>query len=139
MRRSLLLLLFAILVSISSAHATQIEDILRYANGQTASGKVTIAWSSFTTASTGDLIPSGQISLDIVDGVLSVNLTPHNGYLVRYLLSRGAWTSDVWNVPDSTDTLKIADLRPIAPTSGGTWDAMTLTWNSYTLTWNDYQ
>jgi hypothetical protein len=137
-RKLPLLFLLTILVSVS-ARAVQIEDVLRYANGQPAQGKVTISWSTFSVVDTGELIPTGQINLDIVNGVLSVNLAPHNGYLVRYLLSRGAWTSDVWDVPNTTDTLKIADLRPIAPTSGGTWNAMTLPWDSYTLTWDSYQ
>ena len=135
MRKLLLVLLLAILVPFA-ARATQINDILRYANGQTANGRVTIAWSTYVLAS-GEVIPSGQIDVPIVDGVLSVNLLPHNGYLVRYMLSRGSWTSDIWNVPDSDTPLLIASLRPL-PVQQGVWESMLRPWVDYTLPWESY-
>ena len=135
MRKLLLLALLTALVCVP-ARATQVNDILRYANGQPAAGRVTISWSTFTLPS-GEAIPSGQISVDIVNGVLSVDLLPHNGYLVRYILSRGSWTSDIWNVPDSTASLTIAQLRPL-PVQQGVWESMLRPWIEYTLPWESY-
>src|ERR1700734_2094870 len=85
---------------------TTVQGTVYLANGQPASGTVSLSWPAFTTAA-GQAVAADQITLPIgADGFVSVNLAPNLGatpaglyYTVIYQMSDGTTSTEYWTVP----------------------------------------
>src|SRR5258706_2673180 len=95
---------------------TTIQDILYTANGQRFNGTLFISWNSFQAAD-GTNIASSSITLNIVNGALSVQLVPTtNGsagaqYIVVYNSRGRTQFTEIWAVPPSSFPLRVRDVR----------------------------
>ena len=104
---------------------TEIEDTLVNADGTKIEGSVTISWKAFT-ASDGTTLPSSAITVNIVQGVLKVSLTPNEdatptgtSYSVSYLLNNGSRSYETWVVPASATPVTVSQIRvAIVPVAG---------------------
>jgi hypothetical protein len=114
--RRLVLLVAAAGLAYGQPALTPIQDILYRADGTRFSGTMFINWSSFLAGDTSN-IATANLTLPIVNGVLSVQLVPTTTaspgaqYNVTYS-SRGVnQFTEVWAVPPSTLTLRVRDVR----------------------------
>ncbi len=104
---------------------TEIEDTLVNADGSKIEGSVTISWRAFT-ASDGMTLPRSAITVNIVQGVLKVSLTPNENatptgtsYSVSYLLNNGSRSYETWVVPASSTPVTVSQIRvAIVPVAG---------------------
>ena len=115
----------AVAVSGQELTRTQIADTLFNANGSRAVGSLRISWKSFTGAD-GSTVAKNSVDLDIVDGIVSVALAPNLGavpdgtyYSVEYRLHKGEKSNELWIVPDSEDSVRIADIRVLSVPAAG--------------------
>lgn len=104
--------------------STTIQDTVVLANGARFSGTVEITWSSFT-ASDRSLVPAGQLKLNVVNGVLNVQLVPTisaspagTTYVVRYQSDNNFVAVERWNVPPSAAPVRLSAVR-LGTSSGG--------------------
>lgn len=94
---------------------TQIQDILYRADGTRFTGTMFITWSAFQAGDTSNIATS-NLTLPIVNGVLSVSLAPTTTasagaqYNVTYNQNGVNQFTQVWAVPPSTVTLHIRDV-----------------------------
>ena len=93
-----------------------VQDILYRADGTRFTGTLYITWNSFQSGDSSNIATS-NITLQIVNGVLKVQLVPTTTasagaqYSVRYN-SRGInQFTELWAVPPSSTVLKIRDVR----------------------------
>jgi hypothetical protein len=94
---------------------TTIQDILYRADGTRFSGTIFISWNAFEAGDTSN-IATAQVTLPIVNGVLSVQLVPTTtasagaNYSVTYN-SQGVYQfSQTWAVPPSSVPLRVASV-----------------------------
>ncbi len=96
---------------------TPIRDTLYNADGSPVNGELLIEWQSFSGPE-GRTIPRNRVTLGILDGVVSVDLTPNENstptgtsYRVRYTLETGERYSETWVIPDSATPVTVAQVR----------------------------
>lgn len=101
----------------SSPTVTRVEDILYNANGSTVEGAAEISWKQFTAVD-GSTIANSKITVQIVQGILTVDLTPNEGatpvgtsYRVDYTLDNGNQYTETWVVPASPEPLPVSTVR----------------------------
>src|SRR5690606_2024174 len=105
---------------------TRIEDILYNADGSTVEGSAKISWSQFTAVD-GSTIANSAITVQIVQGLLTVDLTPNEGaspegtsYRVDYSLDNGVQYTETWVAPAATGPLAVSAVRVgLPPQVGG--------------------
>jgi hypothetical protein len=114
--RRLVLLVAATGLAYGQPALTPIQDILYRADGTRFSGTMFISWNSFLAGDTSN-IATANLTLPIVNGVLSVQLVPTTTaspgaqYNVTYS-SRGVnQFTEVWAVPPSSLSLRVRDVR----------------------------
>lgn len=106
---------------------TRIEDILYNADGTTVEGSAKISWKHFTAVD-GSTIADSSITAQIVQGILTVDLTPNEGatptgtsYRVDYSLDNGNQYTETWVVPASSTPLAVSTVRVgLPPQPSGT-------------------
>jgi hypothetical protein len=114
-RRPAALWLIAAGMAAGQPALTTIQDILYRADGTRFSGTMFITYSSFQAGDTSN-IATANLTLDIVNGVLNVQLVPTTTasagaqYNVTYNSQGVNQFSQVWAVPPSTVTLRVADV-----------------------------
>ena len=75
----LCLILIASLAHPQAVSTTTVQGTVYLANGQPASGTISLNWPAFTTAA-GQAVAAGQLTLPIAaDGFVSANLAPNLG------------------------------------------------------------
>lgn len=119
-RRPLVLLAmaagFAAGVATAQPALTTVQDILYRADGTRFSGTMFIRWNSFQTQDTSN-IATANLTLPIVNGVLSVTLAPTTTatagaqYSVTYNSQGQNQFTETWAVPPSSLTLRLRDIR----------------------------
>ncbi len=85
---------------------TTVQGTVYRANGQPASGVLTVSWPAFTTAA-NQAVAAGSLQITVgADGFASVQLAPNAGatpagsfYTVVYHLSDGSISREYWTVP----------------------------------------
>ena len=104
---------------------TRVQDTLYNANGGTVEGTVTIQWRAFT-ASDGSTVAGNSLNVRIVQGVLTVDLTPNEeatpsgtSYQVTYLLDSGTRYTETWVVPQSGSAVGVSQIRVNPPPAAG--------------------
>jgi len=101
---------------------TTIQDTLYKADGTAFSGFVLIGWQSFEGADSSNIATS-NLTVPIVNGVLSVQLAPNTGgssYAVRYVSESKAQFWETWVVPVSVTPVGLQDVRvAVAPSFSG--------------------
>ncbi len=126
------LVLALLLLSVGSGwgqtlQKTQIQDTLFNADGSKVEGTVMITWKSFTAVD-GSTVVNSTVDVPIVQGLLSVGLTPNEGavpsgtsYRANYTLNNGRRFSETWIVPISGSPVTVSDVRvSLPPTIGQT-------------------
>lgn len=99
---------------------TQIQDVLYKADGTPFSGTATISWRSFT-ASDASSIPTNQVTVQIVSGLLRVRLVPTTNaretayYIVKFNADGRTQFTELWAVPPSAIPVRVADIRIPSP------------------------
>ncbi|MBK7926847.1 MAG: hypothetical protein IPJ98_04925 [Bryobacterales bacterium] len=99
---------------------TTIQDEIFLADGSPYSGFVEIEWNSFETEG-GAQIAKQALRLRLFRGKLRVQLTPTTTatpaafYKVKYLSDGKTLFTETWNVPPSSDTLRVRDVRASLP------------------------
>lgn len=94
---------------------TTIQDILYLADGTRYTGTMYIAWNSFQAGDTSN-IATASLTLEIVNGVLNVQLAPTTTasagaqYNVTYNSQGVNQFTQVWAVPPSAVTLQLRDV-----------------------------
>ena len=98
---------------------TTIEDVLTYANGSNANGRLVVYWRPFTIGNAN--VTGGELEFFIVDGVLSLSLYPNAGalpsgsyYNAKYELENGAVYVEQWIVPN-LPTVNLGQVRVSFP------------------------
>lgn len=121
-------LAFALGAAQGQAPTTIVQDTVYRADGQAASGSVTVNWGAFTTAD-GTAIPAGSTTVTLgAGGALSIALAPNAGatpmgsyYTAVFHLSDGTVSREFWVVPVTVPgggTAKLAGIRnQVLPTS----------------------
>src|ERR1017187_3507280 len=115
-RRSVLLLLAATGLAYGQPALTPIQDILYRADGTRFSGTMFISWNSFLAGDTSN-IATANLTLPIVNGVLSVQLVPTTTasagaqYNITYASGGVNQFTEIWAVPPSTPRLRVRDVR----------------------------
>lgn len=105
----LAILLFA--CAFTATSATTVSDTIYLADGTGFAGSLVITWSSFST-STGTVIAAGTITETVTNGVVSIDLEPHDSYTVRYYQGSSKSTQiEYWTVPVSSTAVTIASIR----------------------------
>ncbi len=102
----LCLILIPCLAHAQAVSTTTVQGTVYLANGQPASGTVSLSWPAFTTAA-GQAVAAGQLTLPIAaDGFVSANLAPNLGatpaglfYTAIYQMSDGTTSTEYWVVP----------------------------------------
>ena len=95
---------------------TSIQDILYRADGTRFTGTMFIHWKSFLSGDTANIAQS-DLTLQIVNGVLSVKLvptttaTPGAQYEISYNSAGKIMFSEIWAVPPSSLVLRVRDVR----------------------------
>jgi len=113
-RPALLLLAMAGIAAAQPA-LTSIQDILYRADGTRFSGTMKISYSSFQAGDTSN-IATANLTLQIVNGVLSVQLAPTTTasagaqYNVTYSSNGADLFTQVWAVPPSSLPLRLRDI-----------------------------
>ena len=115
-----LLFLAALPASIASAQVlpvTRVQDVLFNADGTKTEGSAKIIWKRFT-ASNGSPVAANELTIPIVNGVVSVDLTPNStamppgtSYKVVYTLDSATEFFETWIVPESATPVTIPDVR----------------------------
>jgi hypothetical protein len=105
---------------------TRIQDTLYNADGTRIEGSATIQWRGFT-ASDGSTIAGSSVTVKIVQGVLSIDLTPTEGaspdgisYQVSFLLDNGTRFNETWVIPQSGSAVSVSEIRVSPPPAAGT-------------------
>ncbi len=105
---------------------TPIRDTLFNADGTLVEGVATLSWKSFTAVD-GSTVANSTVDVPIVNGVVSVDLTPNEGatptglsYRVEYTLDNGNRFTEIWIVPVSAGAITVSDVRVALPPSPGT-------------------
>jgi hypothetical protein len=122
----ILALVLAYTASAQTLARTEIRDTLFNADGTTIEGVATISWKSFTAVD-GSTVANSRLALQIVEGVIAVDLTPNEGatptglsYRVDYVLSDGNSFTETWVVPQSASEVTVSDIRvPLPPVPAG--------------------
>jgi hypothetical protein len=102
---------------------TTVQDVLYKADGTRFNGVALIEWKSFESADY-IYIPTHNVTAQIVDGQLLVRLVPTTGaeppayYSVRYSSGGRVLFQETWNVPPSTVSLKLRDVRQASSAPG---------------------
>ncbi len=115
-RRSALLLTIGAVVAAAQPALTTVQDILYRADGTRYNGTMFITWSSFLAGDASN-IATANLTLPIVNGVLSVQLVPTTTasagaqYNVTYNSNGVNQFTEVWAVPPSTVSLRISAIR----------------------------
>lgn len=114
-RRSAMFLVAAATMMQAQPALTTIQDILYRADGTRFNGTIFISWNAFQAGDTSN-IATAQVTLPIVNGVLSVQLVPTTtasagaNYQVTYN-SQGVYQfTQTWAVPPSSVPLRVADV-----------------------------
>jgi len=121
LRRVLMLLAVTAGLGMAQPALTTIQDILYRADGTRYAGTMFIKWKSFQAGDTSN-IATADLTLQIVNGVLSVKLvptttgTPGAHYEITYNSQGKNQFSETWAVPPSSLALRVRDVR----TSSGT-------------------
>lgn len=108
----------------SAPALTTIQDVLYKADGTRFNGTVYITWNSFQAGDTSQ-IATQQVTVQVVDGVLRVQLVPTTdaspgaNYSVSYNSKGKFQFSETWAVPPSNTTLRVKDVRIAAGTVVG--------------------
>jgi hypothetical protein len=99
---------------------TQIHDVLYKADGTPFTGSATISWRSFTAADASN-IPTNQVTVQIVGGLLRVRLVPTTNaretayYIVKFNAEGRTQFTELWAVPPSATPVRVADIRIPSP------------------------
>lgn len=99
---------------------TQVHDMLYKADGTPFTGSATISWRSFTAAE-GSNIPTNQITVQIVGGLLHVRLVPTTNavgsayYIVRFNAEGRTQFTELWAVPPSAAPVQVREIRIPSP------------------------
>lgn len=99
---------------------TQIHDMLYKADGTPFTGSATISWRSFTAADASN-IPTNQVTVQVVAGLLRVRLVPTTNaretayYIVKFNAEGRTQFTELWAVPPSAVPLRVADIRIPSP------------------------
>jgi hypothetical protein len=99
---------------------TQIHDVLYKADGSPFNGTATITWRSFTAADASN-IPTNQLTVQIVSGLLRVRLVPTTNaretayYIVKFNAEGRTQFTELWAVPPSAVPVRVADIRIPSP------------------------
>ncbi len=122
---ALLPCLLALRLDAQSLSVTRIEDTLYNADGSTVEGVARISWKAFTAVD-GSTVAQSAIEVDIVGGLMVVDLTPNDGaapagtsYRVDYELDNGVRYTETWVVPVSASPLTVSTTRVSAPPAPG--------------------
>lgn len=113
-KRSAMILAAAAMLRAQPA-LTTIQDILYRADGTRFNGQIFISWNAFQAGDTSN-IATAQVTLPIVNGVLSVQLVPTTtasagaNYQVTYNSAGVYQFSQTWAVPPSSTPLRVADV-----------------------------
>jgi hypothetical protein len=111
-----LLLVCGCAVAPAQPALTTIQDILYRADGTRFTGAVNIAWKPFQS-SNSTFLPQQALRLDIVNGVLRVNLVPTTNaspganYEITFSSQGRFLFTELWAVPPSATPLKVRDVR----------------------------
>jgi hypothetical protein len=105
------------LVAVAQAQPkTHIRDKLYFANGQPATGRLTITWPAFT--SNGQTVAAGKMFVNVSGGVLDLSLYANDtaipsgtSYAVQYSYTTGGQSLEYWIVPTTTATVTVAAIR----------------------------
>jgi len=123
-RRSALLLTIGAVVAAAQPALTTIQDILYRADGTRYNGTMFITWSSFLAGDASN-IATANLSVPVVNGVLSVQLVPTTTasagaqYNVTYNSNGVNQFTEVWAVPPSTVPMRVNAIRVFAGTVVG--------------------
>jgi hypothetical protein len=101
---------------------TTVQDTLYKADGTPFNGFVLIEWTSFTSADSSN-IATHNVTSEIVDGVLLVQLVPNttgSSYTVKYASDGHIQFQETWYVPASTAPVKLKDIRVANSTGSST-------------------
>jgi hypothetical protein len=95
---------------------TTASDTLYNGDGSPAAGRVVIAWPTFQIGACQ--VIAGQTTVNVADGVFSVQLYPNDtavpagtSYRVTYYLKSGRITTEYWVVPTSGSPVSLAAVR----------------------------
>jgi len=95
---------------------TGITDTIYNADGTLASGRVVIAWPTFSVGACQ--VVAGQVSVTVTNGAFSVQLYPNDAaapagtsYRATYYLKSGKVTTEYWVVPTSGSPVALAAVR----------------------------
>lgn len=103
---------------------TQIQDVLYRADGAPFTGAVTVTWRSFTASDTTS-IPANVLTVQIVDGVLHLQLVPTTNasagayYAVKFTVDGRTQFNETWAVPASAVAVGLKDIRIAVAPGGG--------------------
>lgn len=95
---------------------TVVQDILFNADGTTFNGLVTISWQSFEASDTSN-IPAHSISVQVINGLLRVQLVPTTNalspasYSIVYNSGGSTQFTENWAVPPSNIPLPVSAVR----------------------------
>lgn len=111
------LLVLASATTLPAAPAlTMIQDILYKADGTRFNGTLSIQWTNFQAGDTS-IVATQQLTLQIVNGVLRVQLVPTTNasaganYSVNYSSAGRFQFTETWAVPPSSAVLRVRDIR----------------------------
>ncbi|HUQ93277.1 MAG TPA: hypothetical protein VM120_16465 [Bryobacteraceae bacterium] len=103
---------------------TTIEDTVYRADGQRFNGTLLIEWRSFLLSDSTS-VAAYSTNSRVINGVLKVSLFPTTTaslgayYIVKYSNNGRILTTESWGVRPSPTSLKLKDVRLIAPPIGG--------------------
>lgn len=101
---------------------TTIQDVVTYADGSIAVGKIILTWSPFSYL--GTAIAAGQQTYPIApDGSIAITCFPSVGvpgafYTATYQLDKGAVYDEYWAVPATNAPITIGTVRVLVPAKG---------------------
>ena len=116
LKRTLIAALAAATLAAGQPALTMIQDTLYRADGTRFSGTVFFTYNSFQAGDTSNIATS-NLTLQIVNGALKVNLvptttaTPGAQYTVKYNSKGINQFTEIWAVPPSQFTLRVRDVR----------------------------
>ena len=126
--RKLVTFLLVLASSVSTLPAapalTTIQDILYKADGTRFNGTLSIQWNNFQAGDTS-IVATQQITLQVVNGVLKVQLVPTTNaspganYKVNYTSAGRFQFTETWAIPPSSASLKVRDVRVSTGTTVG--------------------
>ena len=107
---------FGVLSSFGAPPLTTVQDILYNADGTRFNGIATITWASFQAVDSSN-IPANSITLQVVNGLLRVELVPTTNalspasYTVVYNSTGSAQSTETWAIPPSNVPVRVRDVR----------------------------